>query len=94
MELKASVEVQKILAKLAKLREEQAMKEAEWESTQKCHEETLCILHSQIGEAEWQKVVAEARKNDAFDSLLKMIEKAKLFDTKLKCKRTVCLLFS
>ena len=44
MELKASVEVQKILAKLAKLREEQAMKEAEWESTQKCHEETLCIL--------------------------------------------------
>jgi len=69
MELKASVEVQKILAKLAKLREEQATKEAEWESTQKCHEETRCILRSQIGEAERQKAAAETRKNDAVVSL-------------------------
>ena len=63
------------------------MREAEWESTQKRHQETLCISRSQIGEAERQKVVAEARKNDAFDSLLKMTEKAELFDTKLKGKR-------
>jgi hypothetical protein len=34
------------------------------------------------------------RKNDAFDSLLKMIEKAKLFETKLKDKRTIWLLYS
>ena len=65
------------------------MREAKWESAQKCHEETLCIPHSQIGEAKRQKAVTEARKNDAYDSLLKMIEKAKLFDTKIKGKRTV-----
>ena len=46
MELKASIEVQKIQAELAKLREEHAMKEAEWESVQKRHEETLYILRS------------------------------------------------
>ena len=51
MELKASVKVQKIQAELAKLKEEQAKKEAEWESAQNRHEETLCILRSQIGEA-------------------------------------------
>jgi hypothetical protein len=34
------------------------------------------------------------RKNDAFDSLLKMTEKAELFDTKLKGERTVWLLCS
>ena len=56
---------------------------------QKCHEETLCILHSQIGEAKWQKEAAETRKNDAFDSLLKMTEKDEIFDTKLKGKRTI-----
>ena len=58
-------------------------------STQKQHEETLCILRAKIGEAERQKAAAETRKNDAFDSLFKIIEKAKLFDTKLKGKRTV-----
>ena len=58
-------------------------------SIQKQHKETLYILRAQIGEAERQKAAAETRKNDAFDSLLKMIEKAKLFDTKLKGKRTV-----
>ena len=68
--------------------------EAEWESAQKHHEETLCILRSQIGEAERQKASAETRKNDAFDSLLKMTEKAELFDTKLKGKRTIQLLCS
>ena len=70
------------------------MKEAEWESAQKRPEEILCILCSQIGEAERQKAVAEARKNDAFDSLFKMTEKAELFDTKLKGKRTIRLLCS
>ena len=68
------------------------MREAEWESTQKHHEETLRILRSQIGEAELQKAAAETRKNDAFDSLLKMTEKAELFDTKGKGKRTIRLL--
>ena len=56
---------------------------------QKQHEETLYILWAQIGEAERQKVATKARKSDAFDSLLKMTEKAELFDTKLKGKRTV-----
>jgi len=60
-------------------------------SMQKQHEETLCILRAQIGEAECQKAAAETRKNDTFDSLLKMIEKAELFDTKLKGKRTIRL---
>ena len=60
-------------------------------SAQKQQEETLCILWSQIGEAEHQKAAAETRKNDAFDSLLKMMEKAELFDTKLKGKRIVQL---
>ena len=50
---------------------------------QKRHEEALCILCSQIGEA------TKTRKSDAFDTLLKMMEKAELFDTKLKGKRTV-----
>ena len=58
-------------------------------STQKQHEETLCILRARIGEAERQKAAAKTRKNDAFDSLLNMTEKAELFDTKLKGKRTV-----
>ena len=48
-----------------------------------------CILRAQIGEAERQKAAAETRKNDAFDSLLKMTEKAELFDIKRKGKRTV-----
>ena len=39
-------------------------------------------------------MAVEIRKNDAFDSLLKMTDKAKLFDTKLKGKRTVQLLYS
>ena len=56
---------------------------------QKQREETLCILQAQIGEAKCQKVAAKTRKNDAFDSLLKMIEKAELFNTKLKDKRAV-----
>jgi len=60
-------------------------------SMQKQHEETLSILRAQIGEAEHQKAAAETRKNDAFDSLLKMIEKAELFDTKPKGKRTIRL---
>ena len=60
-------------------------------STQKQHEETLYILRSQIGEAERQKAAAKTRKNDAFDSLLKMTEKAELFDTKLKGKRAILL---
>lgn len=47
---------------------------------EKCHEETLCILRSQIGKAERHKSATEARKNDAFDLLLKMTEKAELFD--------------
>ena len=83
------MEVQKIQTELAKLREEQAMREAEWESTQKHHEETLCILCSQIGEAECQKAATKKRKGEAFESLLKMIEKAELYDTKLKGKRTI-----
>ena len=58
-------------------------------SMQKQHEETLYILRAQIGEAERQKAAAETRKNDAFDSLLKMTEKAELFDIKRKGKRTV-----
>ena len=76
------------------MKEEQAKKEAEWKTTQERHEETLCILRSQIGEAERQKAAAETRKNDAFDSLLKMMENAKLSDTKLKGKRIVWLLCS
>jgi len=60
-------------------------------STQKQHEETLYILRSQIGEAERQKAAAKTRKNDAFDSLLKMTKKAELFDTKLKGKRAILL---
>ena len=64
------------------------MKEAEWEYAQKRHEEILCILCSQIGEAERQKADAEARKMMPLTQL-KMTEKAKLFDTKLKGKRTV-----
>ena len=71
------------------MKEEQAQKEAEWESAQKRHEETLYILYSQIGEAERQKAATETRKRDAFDSLLKMMEKDKLFDTKLKGKGTI-----
>ena len=67
---------------------------AEWEFAQKRHEETLYILCSQIGEAERQKAATEVRKNDAFDSLLEMTEKAEFFDTKLKGKRTVRLLYS
>ena len=63
-------------------------------STQKQHEKTLYILRARIGEAERQKAATETRKNDAFDSLLKMIEKVELFDTKLKGKRTVRLLCS
>ena len=63
-------------------------------SVQEWHEETLRILRAQIGEAEHQKAVAETRKNDTFDSLLKMMEKVELFDTKLKGKRTVRLLYS
>ena len=63
-------------------------------SIQKQHKETLYILRAQIGEAERQKAAAETRKNDAFDSLLKMTEKAELFDTKLKGKRTIRLLCS
>ena len=58
---------------------------------QKSHEETLCILRSQIGEAERKKVAAEKRKGEAYESLLKMTEKAELCDTKLKGKRTVWL---
>ena len=72
-ELRASVRVQEVQAELTKLKEEQAKKEAEWKTTQERHEETLCILRSQIGEAERQKAAAETRKNDAFDSLLKMM---------------------
>ena len=71
------------------MKEEQAKKEAKWMSAQKQHEETLCILRAQISEAKRQKAATEARKNDAFDSLLKMTEKAELFDAKLKGKRTV-----
>ena len=71
------------------MKEEQAKKEAEWMSAQKQHEETLCILRAQIGEAKRQKEATKARKSDAFDSLLKMTEKDKLFDTKLKGKRTI-----
>ena len=63
-------------------------------SIQKQHKETLYILRAQIGEAERQKVAAETRKNDTFDSLLKMTKKAELFDTNLKGKRTVRLLCS
>ena len=89
MELKASAMVQKIQAELAKLKEEQDKKEAEWMSVQERHEETLHILQAQIGEAERQKAATETRKNDAFDSLLKITKKVELFDTKLKGKRTV-----
>ena len=71
------------------MKEEQAKKEAEWMSAQKQHEETLCILRAQIGEAKRQKEATKARKSDAFDSLLKMTEKAELFDTMLKGKRTI-----
>jgi hypothetical protein len=94
MKLKASVKVREVQVELTKLKEELAKKEAEWKSTQEHHEGTLCILRSQIGEAERQKALAEMKKNDAFDSLLKMTEKAKLFETKLKDKRTVWLLYS
>ena len=94
MELKASVKVQEVELELTRLKEEQAKKEAEWMSTQKQHEETLYILRAQIDEAEHQKVATKTRKNDAFDSLLNMTEKAELFDTKLKGKRTVRLLYS
>jgi hypothetical protein len=89
--MKAFVKVREVQAELTKLKEDQAKREAEWKSTQEHHDETLCILRSQIGEAEHQKAAAEMRKNDAFDSLLKMMEKAKLFDTKLKGKRIVRL---
>ena len=58
-------------------------------SIQKQHKETLYILRAQIGEAERQKAATETRKNDAFDSLLKITKKVELFDTKLKGKRTV-----
>ena len=67
------------------------MREAKWESTQKCHEETLCILCSQIGEAECQKAATKKRKGEAFESLLKMTKKVELCETKLKGKRTVRL---
>ena len=76
---------------LTRLKEEQAKKEAEWMSMQKQHEETLYILQAQIGEVERQKAATETRKNDAFDSLLKMTEKAELFDTKLKGMGTIQL---
>ena len=88
-ELKASARVQEAQAELTRLKEEQAQKEAEWISAQKQHEDTLCILWAQISEAEHHKATAESRKNDAFDSLLKMTKKAELFDTKLKGKRTI-----
>ena len=78
---------------LTKLKEEQAKKEAKWKTIEH-HEETLYSLRSQIGEAERQKAAAETRKNDAFDSLFKMMENAKLSDTKLKGKRIVWLLCS
>ena len=58
-------------------------------SIQKQHKETLYILRAQIGEAKRQKEATKARKSDAFDSLLKMIEKAGLFDTMLTGKRTI-----
>ena len=92
--LKASVKVQEVQAELTRLKDEQDKKEAEWMSMQERHEETLHILQAQIGEAERQKAAAETRKNDAFDSLLKMMENAKLSDTKLKGKRIVWLLCS
>jgi hypothetical protein len=41
------------------LKEQQAKKEAEWEVAQKQDEETLCILHSQIGEVEHHKSATE-----------------------------------
>ena len=81
--------VQEAQAELTRLKEEQAKKEAEWMSTQKQHEKTLYILRARIGEAELQKAAAETRKNGAFDSLLKMTKKDKLFDTKLKGKKTL-----
>ena len=71
------------------MKEEQAKKEAEWMSAHKQHEETLYILRAQISEAERQKGAAEARKNVVFDSLLKITEKAELFDSKLKGKITI-----
>ena len=58
-------------------------------SAQKQHEETICILRAEIGEAKHQKEATKARKSDTFDSLLKMTEKAELFDTMLKGKRTI-----
>ena len=58
-------------------------------SIQKQHKETLYILRAQIGEADSQNAAAKSRKNGVFDSLLKMTEKAELFDTKLKGKRTI-----
>jgi formylglycine-generating enzyme required for sulfatase activity len=47
---------------LTKLKEEHAKTEAEWEAARKQHEETLCILCSQIGEAERHKAAAEQKK--------------------------------
>ena len=58
-------------------------------SIQKQHKKTLYILQAQIGEAERQKAATETRKNDAFDSLLKITKNVELFDTKLKGKRTI-----
>jgi hypothetical protein len=77
---------------LAKLKEEQAKEKAEWETAQKLHEGTLYVLRAQIGEVEHHKSATKHRKNDAFESLLKMTEKAELFETNLKGKRIVWLL--
>ena len=60
------------------------------ESAKQHHKEALSILRSQIGEAKRHKEAAETRKNDAFESFLKMTEKAELFDKKLKGKKS-CL---
>ena len=60
------------------------------ESAKQHHEEALSILRSEIGEAKRHKEAAETRKNDDFESLLKMMEKVELFDKKLKGKKS-CL---
>lgn len=87
-----AAQVNEVQAELSKLKEEQVKERAEWETSRKQHEETLCILRSQIGVAEKHKSATEQRKKEAFDSLLKMIEKAELCETKLKGKRAVWLL--
>ena len=57
------------------------------ESAKQHHEDALSILRSEIGEAKRHKEAAETRKNDDFESLLKMMEKTELFDKKLKGKK-------